>query len=82
MLSEPVPVTGSAPNFSPIPLMAPPPFGRLMDGALKLGSGCLAAEVAPGSDGALAPSGRGTATGASHREDHEASARRYAIVNC
>jgi hypothetical protein len=24
---EPVPVTGLAPNFSPIPRIAPPPFG-------------------------------------------------------
>src|SRR5437867_1444608 len=29
---EPVPVTGLAPNFSPIPRIAPPPFGREMVG--------------------------------------------------
>src|SRR5258708_34762212 len=27
-LIDPVPVTGLAPNFSPIPRIAPPPFGR------------------------------------------------------
>src|SRR5215212_2780405 len=31
-LSEPVPVTGLAENFSPIPLMAPPPLGSDMAG--------------------------------------------------
>ena len=30
---EPVPVTGLAANFSPMPRMAPPPLGRLIDGA-------------------------------------------------
>ena len=30
---EPVPVTGLAANFSPIPLIAPPPFGTLSWGA-------------------------------------------------
>lgn len=30
---EPVPVTGFAANFSPMPRMAPPPLGRFMDGA-------------------------------------------------
>ena len=30
---EPVPVTGLAANFSPMPLMAPPPLGKLMAGA-------------------------------------------------
>src|SRR5882672_6722512 len=30
---EPVPVTGLAANFSPIPRMAPPPLGMLMAGA-------------------------------------------------
>jgi hypothetical protein len=29
---EPVPVTGFAANFSPIPRMAPPPLGREIDG--------------------------------------------------
>ncbi len=29
---EPVPVTGFAANFSPIPRIAPPPLGRLMLG--------------------------------------------------
>ena len=28
---EPVPVTGLAPNFSPMPRIAPPPFGRDME---------------------------------------------------
>src|SRR5262249_26969987 len=31
---EPVPVTGLAVNFSPMPLIAPPPFGRVIVGAL------------------------------------------------
>src|SRR5947207_686549 len=31
-LIEPVPVNGLAANFSPMPRMAPPPFGRLIDG--------------------------------------------------
>jgi hypothetical protein len=31
---EPVPVTGLAANFSPIPRIAPPPFGRFMEGGL------------------------------------------------
>lgn len=30
---EPVPVTGLAANFSPMPRIVPPPFGREMDGA-------------------------------------------------
>jgi hypothetical protein len=30
---DPVPVTGLAANFSPMPRMAPPPFGRLITGA-------------------------------------------------
>src|SRR5947209_7588365 len=29
---EPVPITGSTPYFSPIPLIAPPPLGRLKGG--------------------------------------------------
>jgi len=32
-LIEPVPVTGLAANFSPMPRIAPPPFGRAMAGA-------------------------------------------------
>src|SRR6266699_3694043 len=31
---EPVPVTWLAPNFSPMPRIAPPPFGREMEGTL------------------------------------------------
>src|SRR6266567_535012 len=31
-LIDPVPVTGLAANFSPMPRMAPPPFGRLIVG--------------------------------------------------
>jgi len=31
---EPVPVTGFAANFSPIPRMAPPPLGKEMVGAV------------------------------------------------
>src|SRR6266699_6980111 len=31
---EPVPVTGLAANFSPMPRIAPPPLGRDMDGGL------------------------------------------------
>ena len=31
---EPVPVTGLAANFSPMPRIAPPPFGREICGAL------------------------------------------------
>src|SRR5215204_5616206 len=38
---EPVPVTGFAANFSPIPRMAPPPFGRDMAGKLALPFGAL-----------------------------------------
>jgi len=30
---DPVPVAGFAENFSPIPRIAPPPFGRERDGA-------------------------------------------------
>src|SRR5262245_40620661 len=43
---EPVPVTGLAANFSPIPRIAPPPLGSEIDGAeiwkfsLLLPSGC------------------------------------------
>ena len=33
---EPVPVTGLAANFSPIPLMAPPPLGSEIVGANEL----------------------------------------------
>jgi hypothetical protein len=32
----PVPVTGLAANFSPIPRIAPPPLGRLMVGACRV----------------------------------------------
>jgi len=32
-VSEPLPVTGLAPNFSPMPRMAPPPFGSVTFGA-------------------------------------------------
>jgi hypothetical protein len=32
-VSDPVPVTGLAPNFSPLPRMAPPPFGSWIEGA-------------------------------------------------
>src|ERR1043165_4896671 len=31
-LTDPVPVTGLAANFSPMPRIAPPPLGRDMDG--------------------------------------------------
>ena len=31
-LSDPVPVTGFAANFSPMPRIAPPPFGREIEG--------------------------------------------------
>ena len=34
-LREPVPVTGFAANFSPIPRMAPPPFGRDIEGIVN-----------------------------------------------
>jgi hypothetical protein len=30
---DPAPVTGFAANFSPIPRIAPPPFGRLKEGS-------------------------------------------------
>jgi hypothetical protein len=33
---EPVPVTGLAVNFSPIPRIAPPPLGKEMDGAWRV----------------------------------------------
>jgi hypothetical protein len=44
-LIEPVPVTGLAANFSPMPRMAPPPLGREMDGAASFcpPSGCFVA---------------------------------------
>lgn len=35
---EPVPVTGLAANFSPMPRIAPPPLGREMEGAVGSGS--------------------------------------------
>ena len=35
-LKEPVPVTGLAENFSPIPLIAPPPFGSDIEGGVEL----------------------------------------------
>jgi len=35
-LIEPVPVTGLAANFSPIPRIAPPPFGREIAGGETL----------------------------------------------
>ncbi len=34
-LNEPVPVTGLAANFSPMPWMAPPPLGNEMDGTME-----------------------------------------------
>src|SRR6476469_4337199 len=34
ILTDAVPVTGFAPNFSPIPRIAPPPFGRDIAGKL------------------------------------------------
>lgn len=43
-----VPVAAFAANFSPIPRIAPPPEGRLIEGGLK------------GEDSDLAPSGPGT----------------------
>jgi hypothetical protein len=33
---EPVPVTGLAANFSPMPRTAPPPFGSEIDGAEEI----------------------------------------------
>src|SRR5215207_9693576 len=35
-LMEPVPVTGLAANFSPMPRIAPPPLGKEIEGAEKL----------------------------------------------
>ena len=34
-VSDPVPVTGLALNFSPMPRMAPPPLGSAMDGGAE-----------------------------------------------
>ena len=34
-VNDPVPVTGLAVNFSPMPRMAPPPFGSAMDGGAE-----------------------------------------------
>jgi hypothetical protein len=34
MLADAVPVTGFAPNFSPMPRIAPPPFGTDTEGKL------------------------------------------------
>src|SRR6266849_5224849 len=39
---DPVPVTGFAENFSPIPRIAPPPFGRPTWGALTANDGAFA----------------------------------------
>ncbi len=39
----PVPVTGLAANFSPMPRIAPPPLGKEMDGGV--GPRCLAVGV-------------------------------------
>src|SRR5436190_7790013 len=44
---EPVPVTGLAANFSPMPRMAPPPLGRVRFGTTD-GSDCDRGEAAPG----------------------------------
>src|SRR3990170_3296779 len=54
---EPVPVTGLAANFSPMPRMAPPPLGREMEGAARFCS----------------PSGRPDAFSAEAIADHLAS---------
>jgi hypothetical protein len=43
-VNEPDPVTGLAANFSPIPLIAPPPFGSETDSAEKCPFGWLVAE--------------------------------------
>jgi len=34
-VNAPVPVTGLAANFSPMPRMAPPPLGKLICGGVK-----------------------------------------------
>ena len=55
---EPVPVTGLAANFSPIPRMAPPPLGRLMAGAAPVSEPVpVASDVEPvcEGDGLLLP---------------------------
>jgi hypothetical protein len=40
-LIEPVPVTGFAANFSPVPRTAPPPLGREIEGAVSFCSPSL-----------------------------------------
>ena len=45
---EPVPVTGLAANFSPMPRMAPPPLGNEMEGAAGFGSASLRAGLLSG----------------------------------
>jgi hypothetical protein len=42
---EPVPVTGFAANFSPIPRIAPPPLGRVIAGGATLKESCCVAEL-------------------------------------
>src|SRR5215204_714063 len=37
---EPVPLTGLAANFSPMPRMAPPPFGSEIDGRMRCAGLC------------------------------------------
>jgi hypothetical protein len=56
MLSEPVPVTGFAANYSPIPRMAPPPLGKDMAGGEEK---ALPAEAPPLAPSSLAPEGSG-----------------------
>jgi len=46
-VSDAVPLTGLAPNFSPMPRMAPPPWGRATDGA----AGCRS----PSAEGGASP---------------------------
>src|SRR5215207_9410800 len=48
-LSDPVPVTGLAENFSPIPRIAPPPLGSDMGGRAELPSptACGAPALSP-----------------------------------
>ena len=48
---DPVPVTGLAANFSPMPRMAPPPLGRIIAGGEEVPFGGSPFAFPPDSDG-------------------------------
>ena len=66
MLIDPVPVTALAVNCSPIPRLAPPPFGNEMDGAWNisdLGEVLISVDREPASVFAFAERREGLGTG-------------------